>query len=108
MTYQVASVSHTASLHALPGEKLAITETGNHRISVFDSEGQLVNCFGRKGRDPGMFNTPKGVSADSPHLVVVDYGNKRVQIFSLDAIMGGFEETTHNSDDLEVLYDTCN
>ena len=82
-------LSQPYGITALPGEKLAITETGNHRISVFDSEGQLVNCFGRKGRDRGMFNTPKGVSADSSHLVVVDYGNKRVQIFSLDA-MGGF------------------
>ena len=85
---------------ALPGEKLAITESGNHRVSVFDSEGQFVQCFGAKGRDLGMFNTPKGISADSSRLVVVDYSNKRVQVFSLDTIMA--EAHDHE------LYEACN
>ena len=94
---------------ALPEEKLAITESGNHRVSVFNSEGQFVQCFGAKGRDHGMFNMPKGISADSSRLVVVDYGNKRVQVFSLDTIMAEYEEpAVINTDDPEILYDTCN
>ena len=98
-------LSQPYGITALPGERLAITETGNHRISVFDSEGQFVKCFGRRGRDPGMFNTPKGISADSYRLVVVDYGNKRLQIFSLDAVMAGFEETYAHD---QELYEACN
>ena len=92
---------------ALPEEKLAITESGNHRVSVFNSEGQFVQCFGGKGRDHGMFNTPKGISADSSRLVVVDYGNKRVQVFSLHTIMAEPDDVDGHDHNLE-LYEACN
>ena len=87
---------------ALPGDRLAITEMGNHRISVFDSEGKFVQSFGEKGRDHGMFNMPKGISADSSHLVVVDYGNKRIQVISLEAIIDDFAKADIHD------YETCN
>ena len=75
---------------------------------MFDSEGQFVKCFGGKGRDPGMFNMPKGISADSSRLVVVDYGNKRVQVFSLDAIMAEYEEADDVDTHDHELYEACN
>ena len=37
---------------------IIVSEGGNHRISVFTSEGQFVRLFGRQGEKPREFNFP--------------------------------------------------
>ena len=79
-------LSKPYDITALPGNRIAVTEMGNHRVSVFCSNGDFFTCFGAYGSEPGMFDTPMGISANANFIAVVDYGNRRVQIFSIGSI----------------------
>ena len=71
----------------LPNECIAVTETGSHCVAIFSKEGRLLFRFGGKGSDQGQFLGPKGIAVRlSKELVVVDSGNHRIQIFSLDSL----------------------
>ena len=51
---------------------------GSDKILVVRGKEQLVSC-GKKGREPGEFNLPMGVTVDSEgRIVVTDHWNKRV------------------------------
>ena len=74
-------------ISVLPNECIAVTETGNHCVTIFSKEGRLLFRFGGKGSDQGQFLGPKGIAVRlSKELVVVDSGNHRIQIFSLDSL----------------------
>lgn len=61
----------------------------NHRIQVFDPEGNFKFHFGQKGRKDGCFNYPANITvSDENKLYVSDQGNARVQVF--DASEGTF------------------
>ena len=63
-------------------DEIAVTELGNHRVSVFSSNGTHLRSFGRKGENNGEFNQPSGVGFDSlGNIVVTDCKNHRVQVF---------------------------
>ena len=71
----------------LPNQYVAVTESGNHRVSIFSDIGNLVVRFGRKGSDPGEFDNPQGICLHSSNqLIIVDSGNRRLQIFSLESL----------------------
>jgi phage tail-like protein len=70
---------------------LFVTDSGNNRIQIFDLASlQLVDLWGQPtpmatqpGSQPGHFDTPWTLAADSAgSIYVVDYGNQRVQKFS--------------------------
>ena len=59
-----------------------VSELGNHRISVFTSEGHYVTSFGEKGKGQGQFKFPSGLAVDNNGVVYVcDYNNNSVQVF---------------------------
>jgi DNA-binding beta-propeller fold protein YncE len=59
-----------------------VTETGAHRISVFNADGVLLRRFGTRGTEAGEFNFPTSVWIDDKgDAYVVDAMNFRVQIF---------------------------
>ncbi len=59
-----------------------VCETGSHRISVFNSEGELLSSFGERGSGPGEFNFPTHICIDPAGTAyIVDAMNFRVQIF---------------------------
>ena len=62
--------------------KIAVTDRGNHRVQIFDSEGTLLRSFGRKGDQGGEFDEPCGIAFHNDNIVVVDRNNHRVQVFS--------------------------
>ena len=64
--------------------EIVVTDSGNHRIQVFSSDGTYLRSFGRKGDKQGEFNFPTGIAFDikNENLVVVDSLNHRVQLFS--------------------------
>ncbi len=62
--------------------QLYVTDTGNHRIEKFDSEGNFITQWGGFGNGDGQFNFPYGIAIDAKGSVfVVDSGNTRVQQF---------------------------
>ena len=60
-----------------------ISDTCNHRISVFTSDGQFVTSFGRKGQEPGEFDNPCGLAVGRAVVYVCDYINNSILVFFL-------------------------
>jgi tripartite motif-containing protein 2/3/tripartite motif-containing protein 71 len=58
-----------------------VSEWGNLCVSVFTSEGQFVMTFGMRGKGPGEFEHPYGLSVDNSGVVYVYRDNNRVQVF---------------------------
>jgi|GEM_PF-3323423 len=54
-----------------------VADTNNHRVVVFDEEGNLLRVIG----GPEELHRPMGVAAAGMHLVVVDSDNHRVLLF---------------------------
>ena len=87
----------------LPNHNIVVSETRRHCISVFSKEGQHVLRFGHFGEEPGMFNRPTGIAVRlDKELVVVDAGNKRIQLFALDKLNEQFEIAVAEKESKEV------
>jgi len=65
--------------------RLLVTETKGHRLSVYTLDGVLVKRIGKRGGAPGEFNFPFDVAVGSDgFMYVVDAGNFRVTVFDAD------------------------
>jgi DNA-binding beta-propeller fold protein YncE len=54
----------------------------NSRIAKADREGNWIKSWGNRGNNPGEFNTPHSIAADSQgRIYVADRGNRRIQVF---------------------------
>lgn len=72
------------AIHYFTGE-IYIADAFNHRIQVFDCDGEFIRCFGYQGVGLGEFNIPTALTFDlEGNLVVVDEANHRVQSFDLE------------------------
>jgi DNA-binding beta-propeller fold protein YncE len=64
-------------------ERLYVTDTGDHKISVYSLDGDLLFEFGQRGDKPGEFNFPTNIFVDAEGKVYVsDSLNFRVQVFN--------------------------
>jgi len=60
-----------------------VSDSGNHNIVKFDSQGNYLNEIGKQGQAPGEFLMPRFIDTDSQNnLIVYDTGNSRIQIFN--------------------------
>jgi len=56
-----------------------------HRVDIFDPDGNLIETWGSPGTDAGKFDEPGGIAVGpSGQVVVADAGSKRVQSFDSD------------------------
>ena len=63
-------------------DEISVTDSKNHRVQVFSSDGTYLRSFGRKGDKQGELNWPAGIAFDkNSRIVVVDTLNHRVQLF---------------------------
>jgi len=59
-----------------------LPEAGNHRVSVFDLDGNFLLLIGGPGTAPGKFNNPESAKFNSTGtMYVADLKNDRVQAF---------------------------
>jgi len=66
------------------GNHLIVSDRKEHCIKVFDSDGNFVYQFRKKGEGDGEFNDPRFLSVNKAgHLMVCDTENHRVQVFEL-------------------------
>ena len=66
-----------------------VAEYGNHRISVFTLDGQLIRTIGSYGSGPGQFRGPCSVAFapdEDGKMYVADYGNSRIQVFNANGV----------------------
>ena len=74
---------------------LWVTDACNHRVQVFDargSEAKLIKSWGKHGKAPGELNYPYDILLDEAgwagdsngHVYLCEFGNHRVQKFTLD------------------------
>ena len=62
--------------------RIIVTDTLNHRIQIFDSDGIHVLSFGSFGSAVTEFNQPTGIAVDlTGRIIVADSFNSRIQIF---------------------------
>ena len=63
-------------------EEVAVADCSNHRVQIFDSEGNYKRQFGTKGKEEdGQLLVPSGLASDAHgNLLVVDSTN-RLQVF---------------------------
>ena len=65
--------------------EIAVTEWGDHCVSIFSQTGTKIRTFGSVGSAQGQFNHPRGVTFDSAgNILVVDGDNHRVQKFTAE------------------------
>jgi serine/threonine-protein kinase len=78
---------HPQALALDDKDNIYVSDTGNHRIRVFNPAGKVLNKFGIQGARLGEFNSPAGLALDNAqNLLVVDEKNYRVQIFSTKGV----------------------
>jgi uncharacterized protein (TIGR03663 family) len=66
-----------------PDGSIYVTDAGNHRVQVFDRDGQFLLKWGSQGSEPGQFNEPWGIAvARDGTVYVADTWNHRIQSFS--------------------------
>ena len=64
-------------------DEIAVTDQYNHRVQIFNSNGDFIRSFGRSGNNQGEFNRPFGIAYDKDgNIFVADNNNNRIQIFS--------------------------
>ena len=64
-------------------DAIAVSDSGNHRVQIFDSNGNFLRSFGRQLTSRGKFGYPDGICFDSSrNIFVADSDNHRIQLFN--------------------------
>ena len=64
-------------------DEIAVADGWNHRVQIFNSNGDFIRSFGRKDSNQGGFHNPSGIAFDKDgKIFVADNNNHRVQIFN--------------------------
>lgn len=64
-------------------DNIFVSDSGNHKIKVYNKYGMFLFQFGNDGVKEGQLRYPKGIAVDNNGLIyVADAGNDRVVVFS--------------------------
>ena len=60
-----------------------MADSNNHRVQVFDRNGNFLSKFGEQGSRNNQLKNPEGLSINGKgDIIVADIGNKLIKIFS--------------------------
>ncbi|MDZ7344815.1 MAG: NHL repeat-containing protein, partial [candidate division KSB1 bacterium] len=62
---------------------IVVADRGNHRLVVFNREGEVLLTRGTRGPLPEQFDSPTAVATHGNRIFVLDTGNHRVQVFEV-------------------------
>ena len=64
-------------------DNILVSDFGNHRVQIFDSNGKWINTFGKQGSDYGCLNYYRGITVDNENgdIYVFDSNNNRLVVF---------------------------
>ena len=78
-----AGLDYPNSIAIDPDGLIYVTDAIMARVVVYDTEGNFVRAFGKRGDGAGMFGRPKGIAIDADgHVYVADALLNSMQIFS--------------------------
>jgi len=61
---------------------IIVADSKNHRIQIFQPNGNFLCKFGTHGSAPGQLDRPSGICVSNEgSIIVVDFGNNRIQVF---------------------------
>ena len=63
-------------------DEIAVSDTGNHEIHLFKSDGTHIRSFGGKGAEHGQLNSPSGTVYHGDNIIVAEQVIHRVQVLS--------------------------
>ncbi|MHA2033066.1 MAG: hypothetical protein ACXAD7_05235 [Candidatus Kariarchaeaceae archaeon] len=66
-----------------------VSDGDNHRVQIFDLDGNYMSEFGELGTGIEQFNYTCGVALNDSHIFVVDANNYRVQMFTPSGYYAG-------------------
>ncbi|MEA3407041.1 MAG: TIGR03663 family protein [Chloroflexota bacterium] len=86
-----------------------VADTHNHRIQVFDGDGQFLRQWGAEGNQSGQFKEPWGVTVGPEgDIYIADTWNHRIQVFDvrgqLKRVWGTFGEVKDPMGSGDLLY----
>lgn len=62
-------------------QRLIVSDSRKHCLFIYGLDGRLITVYGKRGKGPGEFNFPYGVTVDKKgNIYVVDSGNFRLQV----------------------------
>ena len=80
----IEAVQPPIPLYAPPRTTVYIPDTYNHRIQLFDQDGNFLSTFGSYGRGEGYLRMPTDVLQKNTSIYILDKGNNRIQVFDLN------------------------
>ena len=64
-------------------DEIVVADCLNHRLQIWNSNGNFLRSFGRERQNQGQFSCPVGIAVNKDrNIFVAEQGNHRVQIFS--------------------------
>ena len=63
-------------------DRLYITDEYNHRVVVYDADGEFISQWGERGSDPGQMDGPAGIGIDGDDNLYVADQHKRASFRS--------------------------
>ena len=86
--------------------RLYVSDTGNHKIQVFDRDGNFLTQWGGMGTTEGKFREPDGLTLDPQgNVFVADSDNLRIQKFDPNGkFLGSFKVSTWEGKNKELPY----
>lgn len=83
--WNTADLSSPGGVAVKSDGTLFVSDEFSGRIFKFDANGALLKSWGAEGLGAGQLYRPRGLMlTDAGHLLVVDYGNHRCQLFTDD------------------------
>ncbi|CAH0550512.1 unnamed protein product [Brassicogethes aeneus] len=81
---EIRSLNNPTAL-TIHDSKIYVADTGNHRIKIFNFQGESLQDFGTLGKHPGQFRYAEAIAVDRHGFILVgDAGNARIQVFKPD------------------------
>ena len=82
-------------------DEIAVTDCLNHRVLIFNTEGNYLRSFGQQGSNAGEFQFPRGITfSKDGNVFVADKIKHRIQIFSEEGVYVGMFGGKGNLDSL--------